>query len=601
MTTVTVTINGKRVSARPGQTILKVAQAAGIDIPTLCHHPALAPIGACRVCLVEVSGQRSLQPACTFPAADRMEIQTESPKVVRARRFVLQLLFTERNHFCMTCEMSGNCALQSLGYRYGLDHWMHPAYTRPFPVDASAPHHIMDHNRCTLCRRCIRACGELAANHTLDLRQRGALTMLCADMDVPLGDSSCVACGTCIDVCPTGALIDRRSAFMARPETVERVATICTQCGLGCGVNVVLSRGHVLRLESQWDAPVNGGVLCRKGRFEALADDRPRVLAPALREGGIQAPANWNQALAEAARHLFHASPERLGLFTTTRMTSEALGLLYALFCRQLRAAHLGTFNGPAAPPPFAPCGRMRELPDCDLILAVAADPDRDQPVLSAFIKRAVDHGVRLITVAERPTELAAIAEANFTFREIGVAVDLVQAAERPMLLYGTGLPRAAAESLRPVAAKAKFIPLAPGVNSLTAAALGLGGRVEPSGCHSLFIVAGEENGALASLAARIDPRAFVVVLACYASPLTERADVVLPMATWLERSGSFTNLEGVTLRAHAARPPSGQSRPDWDILGRLAERLGLDADTVKEEVARCRAAHPDRKEAPKW
>ncbi len=599
--TMTVTINDQKVTARPGQTILQVAQAAGIDIPTLCHHPALAPIGACRVCLVEVGGQRSLQPACTFPAADRMEIQTESPKVVRARKFVLQLLFTERNHFCMTCEMSGGCELQDLGYRYGLDHFMHPAYTERFAVDASAPHHLLDHNRCVLCRRCIRACSELAANHTIDLRQRGALTMLCADMDVPLGESSCVSCGTCVDVCPTGALIGRRSAFMAPPGAVDRVATICTQCGLGCGVNVVLHRGHVLRLESLWDAPVNGGMLCRKGRFEALQDDRRRVLMPSLRENGYLVPASWNLALAETARRLFEANPAHLGLFTTTGLTNEALGLLHAVFGRELRAAHRAAINGMASPPPFAPSGRMAELPASDLILVVEADPMVEQPVLAAFIKRAVDRGVRLITVADRPTGLAEFAEANFASRELGIAVDLAQAAGRPVVVYGAGLPRNMAASLRPVETNARFIPLAPGVNALTAAALGLNDRVDPSGCTCLFLVAGEENGALAPLAARIDPQAFVVVLACYASALTERADILLPMATWLERSGSFTNLEGVSLRAHAARPPSGQSRPDWDILGRLAERLSIDADTVKEEVARCREGNPDRKEAPQW
>ena len=132
MSSIAITINGQRVTARPGQTILQAAQAAGIDIPTLCHHPALAPSGGCRVCLVEVSGQRALQPACTFPVTDRMEIQTESPKVVRARKFVLELLFSERNHFCMACEMSGGCELQTLGYRYGLDHWVYPTYTQRF-------------------------------------------------------------------------------------------------------------------------------------------------------------------------------------------------------------------------------------------------------------------------------------------------------------------------------------------------------------------------------------------------------------------------------------------------------------------------------------
>ena len=153
MGTVTITINGQKVSAQPGQTILEAARGAGIDIPTLCHHPALAPVGACRVCLVEVAGQRTLQPSCTFPVADRMEVQTESANVVEARKFVLELIFSERNHFCMTCPMSGDCELQELGYRYGLDHWVYPTYEQAFAVDASAAHHLLDEGISQVIRR----------------------------------------------------------------------------------------------------------------------------------------------------------------------------------------------------------------------------------------------------------------------------------------------------------------------------------------------------------------------------------------------------------------------------------------------------------------
>jgi NADH dehydrogenase/NADH:ubiquinone oxidoreductase subunit G len=172
----------------------------------------------------------------------------------------------------------------------------------------------------------------------------------------------------------------------------------------------------------------------------------------------------------------------------------------------------------------------------------------------------------------------------------MGIAVDLVQAAARPVVVYGAGLTKAGAKVLQRVETRAKFIPLVPGVNTVTASALGLNGRFDPAACNTLFIAAGDENGTLDDVAARIPPKAFVIVQACYASPLTERADVVLPMATWLERSGSFTNTDGTHLRAHAALPPSGQSRSDWDILGRLAERLGLDAGPSKAELPRCGA-----------
>lgn len=589
MSTITITMNGQKVSARPGQTILRAAQAAGIDIPTLCHHPALAPIGACRVCLVEVAGQRTLQPACTFPVADRMEVQTESPKVVRARKFVLELIFSERNHFCMTCEMSGGCELQDLGYRYGLDHWTYPTYTQRFPVDASPPHHLLDHNRCVLCRRCLRACAELVANHTLDLRLRGANTMLTADMDVPLGESTCVNCGTCVNVCPTGALIDKRSAFMARPADVERVATVCSQCSLGCGVNVVMHRGHVLRLESLWDAPVNGGLLCRTGRFEALADGRPRLLAPMLKEKGQHVPVSWEAALAAASQRLGATAPKRLGLFTTTRLTNEAMGLLHAIFVKHLKAAQRGASHGAAPGMAACRCGKLADIADSDLILLAGSDPARDQPVASFLIKRALDRGARLVTVESRPTELTAFAETILTPRQISQAVALARAAEKPVVIYGAGLTPAAATALRKLATKAVFIPLHPGVNTLTAETLALNGKLNAAACDTLFIAAGEENGTMEAVMQKAAPKAFVIVQASYGSALTDRADLVLPMATWLERSGTFTNTEGTIHRAHAALTPSGQSRPDWDILGRLAERLGLDAAIAKEAILACR------------
>ena len=589
MSAVTITINGQKVFARAGWTILRAAQAAGIDIPTLCHHPALAPIGACRVCLVEVAGQRTLQPACTFPVADRMEVQTESPKVVRARKFVLELIFSERNHFCMACEMSGGCELQDLGYRYGLDHWTYPTYTQRFPVDASPPHHLLDHNRCVLCRRCVRACAELVANHTLDLRLRGANTMLTADMDVPLGQSTCVNCGTCVNVCPTGALIDKRSAFMARPADVERVATVCSQCSLGCGVNVVMHRGHVLRLESLWEAPVNGGLLCRTGRFEALADGRPRLLAPLLKEKGQHVPVSWEAALAAASQRLGATAPKRLGLFTTTRLTNEAMGLLHAIFVKHLKAAQRGASHGAAPGMAACRCGKLADIAESDLILLAGSDPARDQPVASFLIKRALDRGARLVTVESRPTELTAFAETILTPRQISQAVALARAAEKPVVIYGAGLTPAAATALRKLATKAVFIPLHPGVNTLTAETLALNGKLNAAACDTLFIAAGEENGTMEAVMQKAAPKAFVIVQASYGSALTDRADLVLPMATWLERSGTFTNTEGTIHRAHAALTPSGQSRPDWDILGRLAERLGLDAAIAKEAILACR------------
>ena len=123
---VNIRINGNQIRARAGQTVMEAAKGAGIDIPSLCHHPSVTPLGACRICVVEIERQRGLQPACTFPVTEGMRVETESPKAVEERKFILEMLFSEGNHYCPVCESSGDCELQALAYRYGLDHWVYP-------------------------------------------------------------------------------------------------------------------------------------------------------------------------------------------------------------------------------------------------------------------------------------------------------------------------------------------------------------------------------------------------------------------------------------------------------------------------------------------
>ena len=297
MSEVHLKINGKEVLAQSGQTILEAAKAADVDIPVLCHHPSLSNWGACRMCLVEVKGMRGLQSSCTTPVAEGMEIETESEGAVDVRKFVLELLFSERNHYCMFCQMSGDCELQDAAYRYGLDHFTYPRPYDKLEVDASRKYFIMDHNRCILCSRCVRACSEIAANHTLNLRERGADSMIMADLNVPFGESSCVECGTCLQVCPTGALIDARSAYGGREKDVTHVQTTCMQCSVGCSLDVVTRYSRLLRVDGVWGSDPNGGLLCVDGRFAPLYDNRKRVTKPMVRKDGELVAVDWDEAL----------------------------------------------------------------------------------------------------------------------------------------------------------------------------------------------------------------------------------------------------------------------------------------------------------------
>ncbi len=582
MATVNITINGQELSVAAGSTVLEAANQAGIDIPTLCHHPALAPIGACRVCLVEVKGQRTLQPACTFTVTPGMEIQTESPQVVQVRKFVLDMLFSERNHYCMYCEISGDCELQDLGYRYGLDHWVYPTYTKRFPVDATRDTFLMDHNRCIMCRRCVRACGELVANHTLGVRQRGASSMIHADLDVPFGDSSCIACGTCLQVCPTGALIDKRSAFMGRDAQAEQIASTCSQCSIGCGTLIITRGGSVLRVEGDWDAAVSGGLLCEKGRFDPLYEKRQRITRPQVRRNGRLAATGWDEALHTVAQQLASTEAKELGVLASTNATNEALYLLSWLFRDQLKATNLGLLND-AVSRLSKPEGSLADILRSDVIVVVGVDPVDDQPVASFFVKRSVDRGARLIVLDGVGNKLAPFAHMALEMAELDQIVEIVERAEQATIIYGRDLPDRAARELERLD-NATFIALESGVNTRAAAAYGLNNGFEPAGIQTAYILVGEQDWD-GEVVLGANPE-FVVVQASYQSPLTERADVVLPMAIWSERQGSLTNLEGRVQKANAAVKPQGEARPDWEILSWLADKLGKGPAMSLDEIS---------------
>ncbi|NLE76198.1 MAG: molybdopterin-dependent oxidoreductase [Chloroflexi bacterium] len=298
MTTVNVTINGLQVPAKPGQTVLEAATGAGIKIPTLCHHPALKPIGACRVCLVEIKGQRTLQPACTFPIMEGMEVWTESPKAMEARRFVLELILSDHPQDCMTCERNGNCELQDLAYQYGLKDVRFQGATHHYAIDRSNPFYQRDYNKCILCRRCVRACDEINGVEAIGMIERGFDTRIGAAFDLPMQESLCEFCGMCVAVCPTGALVPQAKRGKGRAWEFTQVPTTCSYCGMGCQFYLDVKDGKIVQVSSKWDAPSNHGSLCVKGRFGWDYVHHPdRLTQPLIRKNGELTPATWDEAL----------------------------------------------------------------------------------------------------------------------------------------------------------------------------------------------------------------------------------------------------------------------------------------------------------------
>lgn len=203
----TLKINDQEVSGREDETVLDVARENGIPIPTLCHLDGLSDVGACRLCVVEVTGVSKLLPACTTLITEGMEISTDSPRLRKYRRMTVEMLFAEGNHICSVCVVNGRCELQDLSVTMGIDHISIPYMNPVRTVDASHERFAFDANRCVLCTRCVRVCAEIEGAHVWDVMGRGFESGVITDLNQPWGSSiSCTSCGKCVQVCPTGAL-----------------------------------------------------------------------------------------------------------------------------------------------------------------------------------------------------------------------------------------------------------------------------------------------------------------------------------------------------------------------------------------------------------
>ena len=229
MTVRTLVIDGEPVGAREGETILAAARDHGIVIPTLCFLEGLSAVGACRLCLVEVTGAPRPLVACVTRVAEGMEVATDTPRLRAYRRMILELLFAEGNHVCAVCVANGHCDLQAPAAAQGMTHVRFPYRTPARGVDASHDRFVLDHNRCILCTRCVRVCDEVEGAHTWDVAGRGAGSRVIVDLDQPWGTSdTCTSCGKCVQVCPTGALFEKGRGAAEMTKRREFLAYITT-------------------------------------------------------------------------------------------------------------------------------------------------------------------------------------------------------------------------------------------------------------------------------------------------------------------------------------------------------------------------------------
>ena len=227
MTVKTLTIDGKQVSAREDETILDAARDVSITIPTLCHLDGLSDVGACRLCLVEITGSNKLQPACVTKVAEGLQVTSDSPRLREYRKMIVELLFVERNHICSVCVANGHCELQDMAVAVGMDHVRYEYLSPACAVDITHPRFGIDHNRCILCTRCVRVCDEVEGVHTWDIAGRGVGSRTITDLNQPWGSAqSCTACGKCAVACPTGAIFLRGSTVAEMQRDSSQIALI---------------------------------------------------------------------------------------------------------------------------------------------------------------------------------------------------------------------------------------------------------------------------------------------------------------------------------------------------------------------------------------
>ncbi len=294
---INLTIDGKSVMVNEGTTIMEAAKKIGIEIPNLCYDKSLSPFGGCRLCVVEIEGSRKLESSCTTRAREGMVVKTESERLTKIRKDILNLLYSNHPADCLACDKVGDCKLQYYCYKYGVRGGTYRGAIKAYPKDEKNPVMIRNQSKCIKCGKCVRVCKEVQVTGTIDFVNRGFDSFINTGNDIPLNTKNCRLCGQCISVCPTAALLNKQLVGTRDFETTK-VTTTCPFCGTGCQFNLNVKNGKVIGVTPYEDAVVNQTSLCIKGRFHTdMIHSDERLKYPMIKENGEFRKASWDEAI----------------------------------------------------------------------------------------------------------------------------------------------------------------------------------------------------------------------------------------------------------------------------------------------------------------
>jgi len=614
---VEITVNGKTISAEPGEMVIAAAERAGEFIPRFCYHPRMSSVGMCRQCLVEIDTGRGpmLQPSCMVPVSPGMTVDTESDTTKQAQEGILELLLANHPLDCPVCDKGGECPLQDQAFSHGpgesryIEEKRH--YEKPIEISSLI---MLDRERCVLCDRCTRFADEVAGDPLIHFVERGNATQVMTYPDEPFSSHFS---GNTAQICPVGALTAKPYRFKARPWDLEQANSTCTSCSVGCEISVHSSRDRVLRYQGIDNDDVNWGWLCDRGRFnfESIHAEG-RVTEPLIKTADGHQATSWNAAMSITTEllneSLASAGASAIGVIGGARGTNED-AWAWAQLCTALGIERHDPQLGDGLPAALLgmPRATIRDMASAATVVLLAPDLKEELPVLYLRLRDAVVNGsTRIIEFTPTGSGLTrhawrsirhgagdAGSAISATLADADVQAQLssgpvVVVAGRGNLATSADVEFAALQQLMTAVDGATVLPALRRGNVVGALQAGLAPTTAASDTTSTLTAAA--NGQIEVLVllgsdpladfpdrelaiAALNGAGRVVSITGHMNASTVDADVVLPAAVMSEKTGSTTNLEGrVTPVAKKVNTP-GVTRADWMIAVELADRLGHD------------------------